>query len=140
MSKILRVIDPFFTVEVGDTFVLSEDGKSYVAERNEEFHTSKDDASDLVSSFTSSFTISTKWAKQLIEDGYLEEATELDNKTNKDFVNVFDEIDTLLNKYTSELEKLPKTMANEPECLRVEKTTVLSNMIKVLTHLKSLRK
>lgn len=139
MSKILRVIEPFFTVEVGDTFVLSEDGKSYIAERNEEFHTAKDDSSDLISSFKSSFSISTKWAKQLIEDGYLEEATELEN-TKQAFVNVFDEIDTLLNKYQAELNELPKTMASKPECLRVERVTVLSNMIKLLTHLKSLRK
>jgi len=138
MSKILRVIDPFFTVEIGDTFVLSEDGKSYIAERSEEFHTAKDDNSDLVSSFKSSFSISTKWAKQLIEDGYLEEATELEN--TKSFVNVFDEIDTLLNKYQAELGKLPDTMAGKPECLKVERATVLSNMIKLLTHLKSLRK
>ena len=137
MSKVLRVIDPFFSVEVGDTFVLSEDGKSYVAERNEEFHTSDDSNKDLVSSFNSCFKISLKWAKQLIEDGFLEEATEYnDNK----FVNVFDEIDNLITKYTNELNNIPTAMANEPECLKVEKTSVLKNMIKVLSHLKSLRK
>ena len=38
MSKTLRVINSFFVMEVGDTFTLSEDGKFYVAERNEEFH------------------------------------------------------------------------------------------------------
>ena len=30
MSKVLRVIDPFFVMEIGDTFELSEDGKEYV--------------------------------------------------------------------------------------------------------------
>lgn len=138
MGKILRVIDPFFTVEVGDTFVLSEDGKNYVADRSEEFHTSTDE-NDLVSSFSSSFKISPKWAKQLIEDGFLEEASELE-KTEKSFINVFDEIDTLLVKYQAELNDIPSTMKDAPECLRVEKTAVLSNMIKLLTHLKSLRK
>lgn len=137
MSKILKVIEPFFLVNVGDTFVLSEDGKFYIAEHNEEFHTAKDDG-DMSSSYTSEFKISLKWAEQLIEDGYLEEVTISDGKST--FVNVFDEIDNLLNKYTNELNDLPKTMADAPECLKVEKTTVLSNMIKVLEHLKSLRK
>lgn len=138
MSKILRVIDPFFNTEVGDTFVLSEDKKTYVTERNEEFHTAKDD-SDLASSFKSSFSISVKWAEQLIEDGFLEEVSETVNG-DKEFVNVFDEIDNLLSKYNQELINLPKDMKDSPECLKVEKISVLSNMIKLLTHLKSLRK
>lgn len=139
MSKILRVIDPFFTTEIGDTFVLSEDKKSYICERNEEFHTAKDD-SDLASSFKSAFSISLKWAAQLIEDGYLEEVVESTVPNNKEFVNVFDEIDSLLTRYQQELDFLPKDMKDSPECLKVEKTAVLSNMIKLLTHLKSLRK
>ena len=138
MSKILRVIDPFFTMDIDDTFTLSNDGKCYVAERNEEFHTAKED-SDLSSTYTSTFTLSPKWAQQLIEEGYLEEITTTE-KTNKDFVNVFDEIDKLIEKYNAELVQLPKTMANSPECMKVEKTTVLSNLLKVLNYLKSLRK
>ena len=137
MSKILKVVEPFFLVNVGDTFVLSEDGKFYITEHNEEFHTAKDEG-DMSSSYTSEFKISLKWAEQLIEDGYLEEVTISDGKST--FVNVFDEIDNLLSKYTNELNDLPKTMVDAPECLKVEKTTVLSNMIKVLEHLKSLRK
>ena len=138
MSKILRVIDPFFTMDVDDTFTLSNDGKSYVAERNEEFHTAKDDG-DLSSTFSSTFTLSPKWAQHLIDEGYLEEVTPTE-KPSKDFVNVFDEIDKLIEKYNAELVQLPKTMADTPECLRVEKTTVLTNLLKVLNYLKSLRK
>lgn len=137
MSKILKVVEPFFLVNVGDTFVLSEDGKFYVAEHNEEFHTAKDDG-DMSSSYTSEFKISIKWAQQLIEDGYLEEVTISDGKPA--FVNVFDEIDNLLSKYTTELKNLPNDMVDAPECLKVEKTTVISNIIKILEHLKSLRK
>ena len=137
MSRILKVIEPFFTVDLGDTFVLTEDGKSYVSERNEEFHTAKDNG-DMSSSYNSTFTISLKWAKQLIEDGYLQE--ELEPVKDKSFVNVFDEIDALINKYTAEMKDLPKTMANAPECLRVERATVLTNILTVLNHLKSLRK
>jgi hypothetical protein len=137
MSKVLRVIDPFFVMEIGDTFTLSEDGKKYISQHNEEFHTAKDDG-DLNSTYNSTFEISLKWAKQLIEDGYLEEVEETDKSTP--FVNVFDEIDTLIDKYQTELNNLPNTMAKAPECLKVEKTTVLSNLLSVLNHLKSLRK
>ena len=136
MSKILRVIEPFFVLNVDDTLTLSADGKYYETERNEEFHSNSDD-SDMSSTFKGSFTISTKWAKQLIEDGFLEE---VNPKKSDSFVNVFDEIDEMLERYKSQLANVPMEMAEDPECLRVEKTTVLKNIIKVLEHLKSLRK
>lgn len=138
MAKILRVIDPFFDMNVDDTFVLSDDGKFYVAERTEEFHTANADADeDLSSSYKSWFKISIKWAKQLIEEGYLEE---VEPKKTNTFVNVFDEIDKLLKKYQGELEGIPTTMKDVPECLKVERTTVLTNIISVLNYLKALRK
>ena len=137
MAKVLRVIEPFFDMDVDDTFVLSDDAKFYVFEKNEEFHTNSSETEDLTSSLKSTFKISTKWAKQLVEDGYLEEVHE---KTNSKFVNVFDEIEKLLNAYQEELKLIPDTMKESPECLRVERTTVLMNMIKVLSYLKTLRK
>jgi hypothetical protein len=137
MAKVLRVIEPFFDMDVDDTFVLTDDGKSYVFEKNEEFHTNSPEIDDMTSTFKSTFKISTKWAKQLVEDGYLEEVNE---KNNSKFVNVFDEIEKLLNAYQTELKELPTTMKESPECLKVERTTVLSNMIKVLSYLKTLRK
>lgn len=137
MAKVLRVIEPFFDVDKDDTFVLSDDAKFYVFEKNEEFHTNSSETEDLTSSLKSTFKISIKWAKQLVEDGYLEEVNE---KANAKFVNVFDEIEKLLNAYQEELKLIPETMKESPECLRVERTTVLMNMIKVLSHLKTLRK
>lgn len=137
MAKVLRVIEPFFDVDVDDTFVLSDDAKFYVFEKNEEFHTNSSETEDLTSSLKSTFKISIKWAKQLVDDGYLEEVNE---KANAKFVNVFDEIEKLLNAYQEELKLIPETMKESPECLRVERTTVLMNMIKVLSHLKTLRK
>lgn len=137
MAKVLRVIEPFFDMDVDDTFVLSDDAKFYVFEKNEEFHTNSSETEDLTSSLKSTFKISIKWAKQLVEDGYLEEVNE---KTNSKFVNVFDEIEKLLNTYQEELKLIPETMKESPECLRVERTTVLMNMIKVLSYLKTLRK
>lgn len=137
MAKVLRVIEPFFDVDIDDTFVLSDDAKFYVFEKNEEFHTNSSETEDLTSSLKSTFKISIKWAKQLVEDGYLEEVNE---KANAKFVNVFDEIEKLLNAYQEELKLIPETMKESPECLKVERTTVLMNMIKVLSYLKTLRK
>lgn len=137
MAKVLRVIEPFFDVDIDDTFVLSDDAKFYVFEKNEEFHTNSSETEDLTSSLKSTFKISIKWAKQLVDDGYLEEVNE---KANTKFVNVFDEIEKLLNAYQEELKLIPETMKESPECLRVERTTVLMNMIKVLSYLKTLRK
>lgn len=138
MAKTLRVINPFFMADKDDTFVLSDDGKFYIAEHNEEFQAFGSDDTDTKSSFSSTFTISINWAKELIEEGYLEEVSPKTEKST--FVNVFDEIDILLKKYSDELKNLPKDMADAPECVKVERTTVLTNIITVLEHLKSLRK
>lgn len=136
MSKILRVIEPFFVLDVDDTLELTPDGKFYLSNRNEEFR-SNNEESDLMSSYKSEFCISAKWAKQLIEDGFL---LEVEPEKKQTFVNVFDEIDNLLGQYQKDLENINIDMANEPECVKVEKTTVLTNIIKVLNHLKTLRK
>lgn len=139
MAKVLRVINPFFMADKDDTFVLSEDGKFYIAEHNEEFKAVGADDIDTKSTFSSTFTISLNWAKELIEEGYLEEVSPKTEKSST-FVNVFDEIDILLKKYNDELKNLPEDMASFPECVKLERTTVLTNIIKVLEHLKSLRK
>ena len=139
MSKILRVVEPFFVMEVGDTFELSADGKRYISEYNEEYNKYDDDrVSD--SSYHSSFSISVDYAKELIEDGVLEEVVDKADKRDSNFVNVFDEIDNLLTKYNAQLETLDKDMVNSPQCLKVERKTVLSNMVKLLSHLKNLKK
>lgn len=141
MSKILRVVEPFFVMEVGDTFELSADGKRYISEYNEEYNKYDDDrVSD--SSYHSSFSISVDYAKELIEDGVLEEVVDKAEKIKRDsnFVNVFDEIDNLLTKYNAQLETLDEDMVNSPQCLKVERKTVLSNMVKLLSYLKNLKK
>ena len=138
MSKILRVIDPFFITEVGDTFELLEDGNMYSFQRNEEFHKGGDNDSDINSSYSATFNISTDYAEQLVKDGYLEEVHPVSEKSK--FVNVFDEIDTLIDRYTTQLKNIDTDMAEQPQCVKVEKTTVLTNILNVLDHLKSLRK
>lgn len=135
MNKVLHVIQPFFTVEVGDTFEYDNNTDMYVAQRTEEFHKTDDSDSELRSVFNSNFAISADYAKELIADGYLEDV--MDKKT---FTNVFDEIQRLSDKYSDELKNLQEDMAGMPECLKVERTTVLNNILSVLDHLKSLKK
>lgn len=136
MSKTLKVIEPFFNLEVGDILELSADGKDYVIERNAEHNEMSANGGDFRSAFTSKFSISVDYAKQLVDDEMLEEVKAQETT----FVNVFNEIDNLLNKYSEELSNLNKDMANMPECLKVEKSTVLQNLVKVLSYLKSLKK
>lgn len=140
MAKTLHVIDPFFIAELGDTFELDENGNTYSLQKNEEFYKVADDKnSEVQSSFSSVFSISTEYAARLIKDGYLQEVNTI--KNDKEFVNIFDEIDSLINKYTYELDTLYNAENDEtPKCVKVEKETVLNNLITMLNHLKALKK
>ena len=136
MTKILKVIKPFFVMENGDTFEYNADTDQYESVYNEEHNSSNEDNSTVVSSYNSVYRISKEYAKMLLDNGYVEE---VDDK--KRFVNIFDEIDNKLNEYNNELYTL-KTKADEntPQRLLVEKETVLRNMIKLLEYLKGLKK
>lgn len=136
MTKILKVIKPFFVMENGDTFEYNADTDQYESVYNEEHNSSNEDNSTVVSSYNSVYRISKEYAKMLLDNGYVEEVDE-----KKRFVNIFDEIDNKLNEYNNELYTL-KTKADEntPQCLLVENETVLRNMIKLLEYLKGLKK
>jgi hypothetical protein len=139
MSKILTVIEPFFTMEVGDTFELTKDGNSYVSACNVGHDEIDSDNNHISSNYSASFTISKDYAKLLIEEGYLEESS-AEEKKHSSFVNVFDEIAKLIEKYGDELDNLDNDYKDQPACMKVEKETVLRNIIKVLMHLNSLKK
>lgn len=136
MTKILKVVKPFFVMEEGDTFEYNEETNQYESVYNEEHDSSNEDNSTFVSSYNSVYRISKEYAKMLLDNGYVEEVDE-----KKRFVNIFDEIDNKLSEYNNELYTL-KTKADEntPQCLLVEKETVLRNMIKLLEYLKGLKK
>lgn len=137
MKKTLRVINPFFVMDAGDTFEYNEDTKMYVAKRNEEFYKNNDETvSEIKSSYSSEFQISVDYAKALIEEGFLEEV----DTDEKPFVNIFDEINSLLEKYKDNLNTLEKDAADLPACVKVERQTVLTNLVTLLEHLKSLKK
>lgn len=136
MTKILKVIKPFFVMENGDTFEYNADTDQYESVYNEEHNSSNEDNSTVVSSYNSVYRISREYAKMLLDNGYVEE---VDDK--KRFVNIFDEINNKLSEYNNELCVLKsKADENTPQCLLVEKETVLRNMIKLLEYLKGLKK
>lgn len=138
MAKVLRVINPFFVMELGDTFEYSNEAKMYVSKHQEEFYKADDNSiNEIKSTYSSDFQISVDYAKTLIDEGYLEEVSE---KADTTFVNIFDEIDTLLTKYKTGLATIDEDMAELPACVKIERQTVLSNMITLLEHLKSLKK
>lgn len=136
MTKILKVIKPFFVMENGDTFEYNADTDQYESVYNEEHNSLNEDNSTVVSSYNSVYRISKEYAKMLLDNGYVEE---VDDK--KRFVNIFDEINNKLSEYNNELCVLKsKADENTPQCLLVEKETVLRNMIKLLEYLKGLKK
>ena len=139
MTKTLRVINPFFVMELGDLFEYSEETKMYESKHKEDFYKADDESvNEIKSTYSSEFRISPQYAKTLIKEGYLEEVPE--DEKNTPFVNIFDEIEALLTQYKSQLKTIEKDMADLPACVRVERQTVLSNMITLLEHLKSLKK
>nr|DAQ60683.1 MAG TPA: hypothetical protein [Bacteriophage sp.] len=136
MTKILKVIKPFFVMENGDTFEYNADTDQYESVYNEEHNSSNEDNSTVVSSYNSVYRISKEYAKMLLDNGYVEEVDE-----KKRFVNIFDEIDNKLSEYNEELYTLSNGDNDDtPQCLLVEKETVLRNMIKLLEYLKGLKK
>lgn len=137
MNKTLNVIEPFMYFEPGDVFERAEDG-NYVYE-DSEFTTVNDESDgEMKTSYTSKFVISSKYAEELVKKGILEDP--FATKDVEPFVNVFDEIDDMLTIYSNELKNIDKDMKDQPICLKVEKTTVLNNMIKLLNHLKGLKR
>ena len=136
MTKILKVVKPFFVMEAGDTFEYDAETKQYKSVYNEEHNGSDENNSTVISSYNSVYTISEEYAKMLIDNGYLVEI----NDKKQNFVNIFEAINTLIKEYSEELEKLLTTEDDTPQCLKVEKETVLRNMIKLLEHLRSLKK
>lgn len=138
MAKTLRVIDPFFIMDTGDLFEYSDESKMYEAKRSEEFYKMDGESvNEIKSKFSSEFQISEEYAKTLIEEGYLEEAKDQEKPT---FVNIFDEIDTLLAKYKNGIENIEKDTVGLPTCVKIERESVLTNLVTLLEHLKSLKK
>ena len=132
MNKTLTVIKPYGWMEPGETFELSEDGKMYTNTHTTEYN-SVCKNNDIASKATTVYSISPDFAKALIEDGYLSEPVDK-------FCNVFDTMDSMLETYHADLDNLDEDMKNLPACVKIEKETVLRNLIKTVSYLRSLKK
>ena len=141
MAKILKVTKPFFVMEIGDTFEYDANTKQYKNVYNIEHNGSDEKNTTVVSTYNSVYTISEEYAKMLIDNGYLEESY-IDTESEKptQFVNIFNEIDRLISEYSKDLDGIDNEYKDMPECLKVEKVTVIKNLLKLLTYLKSLKK
>lgn len=138
MTKILKVIKPFFVMEENDTFVYDEETGMYKSTYTVDYDGTSEH-STAVSSYVSTYTISTDYAQALINDGFLTEVAETPKAKN--FTNIFDEIDKLLAEYYEDLKALQAAPNTEtPQCVRLEHETVTRNLIHLLEHLKSLKK
>lgn len=135
MTNTLKVVKPFFVMEVGDTFEKTEKG-TYKSAYSTEYASAEADGDEVSSSYNSTYEISESYAKSLIEEGFLVEETKKKDK----FVNVFDEIDAMKQQFQYELDHLDEDCQGIPACLKTEKLTVLTNLLTTLNHLSNLKK
>ena len=135
MTNTLKVVKPFFVMEVGDTFEKTEKG-TYKSAYSTEYASAEADGDEVSSSYNSTYEISESYAKSLIEEGFLVEEAKKKDK----FVNVFDEIDAMKQQFQYELDHLDEDCQGIPACLKTEKLTVLTNLLTTLNHLSNLKK
>lgn len=135
MTNTLKVVKPFFVMEVGDTFEKTEKG-TYKSAYSTEYASAEADGDEVSSSYNSTYEISESYAKSLIEEGFLVEEAKKKDK----FVNVFDEIEAMKQQFQYELDHLDEDCKGIPACLKTEKLTVLTNLLTTLDHLSNLKK
>ena len=143
MIKTLKVVKPFYVdnnleIKVNEIFEWSEDEGLYINENTSVYN--PDDSSEDTDTFSSTTKtyISIGYAARLLKYGFLKDTEDV--KTKDNFVNIFDEIESLKNEYTKQLNGLIEEYKDSPACLKVEKQTVLTNLINLLNHLGSLKK
>lgn len=127
---------PFGWMEPGDTFELSNDGM-YECTRTETF-SNISDSEDSTAKSTSTLSASKNYISMLEKMGVVENADDVEERES--FKNIFDEIDNMLETYNEDLSNIETDMANAPACMKIEKETVLRNLIKTLSYLKSLKR
>lgn len=131
MTNKIEVVKSFYPLNEGDILTLAEDKKSYIYENTEEFH--NDNLNSCVKT-KHTIKVPVSCIDELAKEGVVREYVE------KKYINVFDAIDNLLDIYTKELSEIESLVNTTPLAMVVEKQTVLMNLIKVLSHLKSLKK
>ena len=138
MAKTLKVIDPFLRLDFGDMFEQNENG-DYVSTVREDFTNNSDNGGTFTTKYHADFTISKDYAEQMVKDGYLQEVTNKEKEQERNFINIFDEIDNLINNYENERKAINEDDTVHPAVKR-ESNVVYTNLLTVLNHLKSLKK
>ena len=131
MDKVLKVKKSFLGVEIGDTFEYNKDENTYNCDKSNIYSYCGNNECTVKSNY--SVSLSVDETKGFIEKGYLEVVK---NDKKSEHVNVFDKIDSLIRLYTADLNNLDEDMKDSPACMKVEKQTVLENMINTLWSLK----
>ena len=143
MINTLKVVKPFYIdnnleVKANEIFEWSEDEGLYVNENTSVYNPDNNDEDTAKFSSTTKTYISIGYADRLLKYGFLKDAEDV--KAKDDFVNIFNEIENLKKEYTKQLDWLNEEYKDSPACLKVEKQTVLTNLINLLNHLGSLKK
>ena len=131
MDKVLKVKKSFLGVEVDDTFEYNKDENTYNCDKSNVYSYCGNNDCTIKSNYLVS--ISTNEANSFVEKGYLEP---IKNDKNTEHVNVFDKIGTMIDAYVADLNNIDEDMKDSPECMKVEKRTVLENLVKTLWSLK----
>lgn len=135
MTDKLIVVKPFFVMEQGDIMEKTDRG-TYVSEYDSAY-SAADSTDEVASHYFSQYEISESYARALVNDGVLKEYSE---KGEKRFSNIFTELDKLEKQYKEDLKNLDADTKDLPACLKVERETTITNLLKLVSHLKSLKK
>lgn len=96
------------------------------------------DTADGVTSYNE-ISLSPAIAQHLIDEDTLEVYTEPE-KANTNFVNIFDELDNLKERFTTCIANLDKDYKNLPDCMKAEAKAVYTNQLSLVEHLQSLKR
>ena len=132
MDKVLKVKKSFLGTDVNDIFEYDKENNTYELNKNHTYSQVEDGNPYTVKS-SYEVSLSADNINDLINKGYLVPVKD-DNK--KAYVNIFDKIDELINLYISDLKNIDEDMKNAPACLKIEKQTVLENLVQTLESLK----
>ena len=132
MDKVLKVKKSFLGTDVNDIFEYDKENNTYELNKNHTYSQVEDGNPYTVKS-SYEVSLSADNINDLINKGYLVPVKD-DNK--KVYVNIFDKIDELINLYISDLKNIDEDMKNAPACLKIEKQTVLENLVQTLESLK----
>ena len=132
MDKVLKVKKSFLGTDVNDIFEYDKENNTYELNKNHTYSQVEDGNPYTVKS-SYEVSLSADNINDLINKGYL---VPVKDENKKVYVNIFDKIDELINLYISELKNIDEDMKNAPACLKIEKQTVLENLVQTLESLK----